>query len=192
MKGWPARSQYALCISSLFIFQIHHRHSALANSILEDRQDEPGSSGRQPDAGLNPVSQVRSAMIHFERAIDSDPSDPNLYRNLMQVSPSAARHETTHKILSAQLTLSLSGTFLRRSTRPLGSLVLCFYGAVSVRSQYIAVSFQSGHDPLWASGSRLLMCPRRDCYTHASSEPFREICHDTPSILRSSSGGGRR
>ena len=51
-----------------------------------DRLSEPGSLGRQPDAGLDPVPQVQAAMAHFERAINEIPTDPNLYYNLMQVS----------------------------------------------------------------------------------------------------------
>ena len=73
-------SKFIISLSTVILY------AGQFEAVLDDRLDEPGSLGRQPDAGLDAVPHVQAAMDHFERAVHANPSDPTLYHNLMQVN----------------------------------------------------------------------------------------------------------
>jgi hypothetical protein len=83
--GTSIRALFVILSNISYLGHVYRNLGVCGQHILDDRRNEPGSMGRQPDAGLNPVPQVQAAMAHFERAINQNPLDPNLYHNLMQV-----------------------------------------------------------------------------------------------------------
>ena len=76
------------CSTSLMNHQdkdLSHDSGSIYDQNVLDRYNEPGSSGRLPDAGITVLPQIKLAMEHFEQAINQSPTDPSLYYNLMQV-----------------------------------------------------------------------------------------------------------